>query len=239
MNPVLILTHNCLQLTKKCVASVRAQDVDTDVTVIDNSSTDGTVEWLKESAIASPSFNLNYVTNLSNRGVSEPWNEGLHYYFSEPFFCDHVLCLNNDTFLPPWFYKELLSYDVPFVTGFPVDTMFEIGPLSARPQTGLTPYPCFSAFLIHRSAWEKIGPFNATMKLYASDCDYHVRAHRLGIPLVKSSTPFYHEPSSTVRNSSPEEQEEFHRQANADRAVFRSLYGCVPGEEPAYSELFK
>ena len=28
MNPVLILTHNCLELTKKCVESVRAQDVE-------------------------------------------------------------------------------------------------------------------------------------------------------------------------------------------------------------------
>ena len=30
MNPVLILTHNCLELTKKCVESVLTQDVDTE-----------------------------------------------------------------------------------------------------------------------------------------------------------------------------------------------------------------
>jgi len=45
MNPVLILTHNCLDLTKRCVESIRAQDIDITLQVIDNGSTDGTEEW--------------------------------------------------------------------------------------------------------------------------------------------------------------------------------------------------
>jgi len=230
--PVLLLVHNCLDLTKRCVESIRKQDIPTYLLVIDNGSTDGTFDWLQDN-------HIHTVRNEENEGVTKGWNVGFDLLFGAAIGYEYVLCPNNDTFLPSFFYREMIDYDVPFVTGFPVESMFEIGPLSARPQTGLTPYPCFSSFLLRRSIWEKVGTFNAEMKHYASDCDYHVRAHRLGIPLVKSSTPFYHEPSSTVRNASPEEQEEFHKQANKDREVFREKYGCIPGEEPAYSNLFQ
>jgi len=76
------------------------------------------------------------------------------------------------------------------------------------------------------------------MKLYASDCDFHVRAHRLGVPLYKASVPYYHERSSTLRLASPEERDEINVQANKDRAVFYSLYNCVPGQKE-YEELFR
>jgi len=76
------------------------------------------------------------------------------------------------------------------------------------------------------------------MKLYASDCDFHIRAHRMGIPLYKAAVPFYHERSSTLRLAPPEEAAEIQAQANRDREVFRSIYNCLPGTKE-YEELFK
>jgi len=239
MHPVLILSYNGLPQLKKCVESVRRQDIPAYLGVIDNGSVDGSVGWLKQERIPGRH-------NEKNIGVSAGWNQGLDILFGDGRV-DHVLVLNQDLQLPSSAYRELLDFNVPFVTGFPVQTEFEIGPLAAKPQIGLSPYPCFSAFLIGKSCWEKVGPFEAPSSRdaadgffgWAGDCSYHVRAHRLGIPLYKSGVPFFHEAGSTMRNAPEEERQWFKERANKDRAYFRSLYGCVPGEEPAYSDLFK
>jgi GT2 family glycosyltransferase len=238
MNPVLLLSHNNLVLTQRCVESVRQQDIPTFCYVLDNGSTDGTPDWLKSQT------DTRWMLFDENMGVSFGWNDGLgrafgteRMYLQHNESFPHCLVIGNDTVLPPWFYRELLSYDQPFVTGVAVDDMAMI----AQPpdqRYPLTENPDFSAFLIRRDCWEKVGPFDERMKLYAGDCDFHVRAHRLGVPLYKACLPFYHERSSTLNNASPAEQQEIQMQANEDRRVFRELYGCVPGE-PAYAELFK
>ena len=122
MHPVLLLTHNCLDLTKKCVESVRRQSVDTHIMVIDNGSTDGTLEWLED--------HVDYWDAADhNAGVSQGWNAGLEHFFIPGGGCDTVLVLNNDVQLPTFFLAELLSYGVSFVTGFSTEDLKEIGPL--------------------------------------------------------------------------------------------------------------
>ena len=219
MNPVLILTHNCLEMTKRCVESVLRQDIPTEVCTIDNGSNDGTDLWSYKNAYRWASFN-------HNAGVSKGWNIGLQLLL-EDFPRDHALCLNNDTVLPPYFYRELLSYDVPFVTGVSSNDP----QLTEHPpaRCALVGHPDFSAFLIRREAWEKIGPFDEGMKLYAQDCDYHVRACKAGVPLLAANLPFYHERSSTLRLASPEERQEIEMQANADREYFRRKWGFAVG----------
>ena len=244
MHPVLILSYNGLPMLKKCVESVLAQDVpDVYLRILDNGSTDGTIQWFSE-FWKSGRKNWSWYGFDSNKGVSYGWNHGLKEFFDpsateDGFPADQCLVLNQDLILGPSAYRELLEFNVPFVTGFPVQTEFEISPLAAKPQIGLSPYPCFSAFLIRRSCWEKVGPFNEEFFAWAGDCDYHVRAHRLGVGMFKSGVPFYHEAGSTARNAPPEEKAWFAERANKDREVFRSLYGCIPGEEPAYTKLFQ
>jgi GT2 family glycosyltransferase len=232
LNPVLILTRNNLELTKWCVESVNAQDIDTTIWILDNDSTDGTREWLKDKDTWER-FNLCWMGWDTNRGVSFAWNYGLA---NNGYFTDHCLVLNNDTIIPTFFYRELLSYDVPFVTGFEVQTLHEIAVCPWR--FPLQPHPDFSAFLIRRSAWEAIGPFDERMKIYASDCDYHVRGYRLGVGMFKATVPYYHERSSTMRLAPPAERDEIAKQAGKDREVFQSIYGCIPGQ-PGYENLFK
>jgi GT2 family glycosyltransferase len=230
VNPVLTLTHNNIELTERCVESVRNQDVTTEMCIIDNGSTDGTNGWLFANRTK-----IQQLTNPTNEGVSRGWNRGIGCFLQDLDY-PHILVIGNDTVLPPWFYRTILSVDMPFVTGVAVDNMEQaMQPACVMP---LTPNPDFSAFLIRRECWDKVGQFNEAMKHYCSDCDYHVRAHRLGVPLVKASIPFYHERSSTLRLAPPEEQQEIQSQANMDRAVFYQLYGCLPGTE-GYEAIFK
>lgn len=214
MNPVFILTHNCLELTKKCVASVRAQDIDTCIAVIDNASTDGTREWMS-------SENIEIILFPENMGVSVGWNTGLTVAFMEH---DNVLVLNNDTIIPPWFYSTLLSYDVPFVTGVSVGDMKDIA--TPPPRNELVSCPDFSAFLIRRDVFEKVGIFDETLVHYCGDLDYHIRAHRAGIRLMNAHVPFYHERSSTLNNASPRERRVIELQADADRETLKHKWGC-------------
>lgn len=223
---MLILTHNCLELTKKCVESASSQDITTTVIVYDNNSTDGTQEWLIDNHVGG-------VVYPENAGVSKPWNDGLLLLFRG---FDHVLVLNNDTIIPPWFYSSLLDYNVPFVTGVSVNTMDAIA--EPQPKKQLVEAPDFSAFLIRKEAWDLVGPFDEDMVSYASDNDWHVRAHRAGLNLWNAGVHFYHERSSTIKQADKREQRELCLQADADREVFRSKYGCLPWEDK-YRELFK
>src|ERR1700679_895755 len=185
MNPVVILTHNNLELTKHCVESVRKQDIPVHIYVFDNYSTDGTQEWTRHEW-EKPDFSAGWA--LENKGVSYGWNVSLERAFVSG--AEHVLVANNDTILPPWFYSELLMCKKPFVTGVSVNQMDQI---SSPPwPMPLQPHPDFSAFLITRECWKKVGPFDERMKHYASDLDYHVRAHRAGVNLWQANPPFYH-----------------------------------------------
>jgi GT2 family glycosyltransferase len=222
VNPILVPTHNGLELIKKAVHSFNLQDIPTEVHVIDNASTDGTWDWVSENVLEATQY-------FENVGVSLAWNNGLTYLFRK---FDHVLVCNADVELPPNFYSTLLSFEQEFVSGVSVDKV------SLNPPYEINKFPDFSAFLVRKSCWLSIGPFDSSMKMYASDCDWGVRAHRIGIQLHGSNMPFYHERSSTLRLAPPEERAMIERQANMDRQVFRWKYGCIPGE-PEYDKLFE
>ena len=223
MNPVLILSYNALHLLKQCVDSVLNQDIPTYLGVIDNGSVDGSPQWLDMEGIPG-------IHNTKNLGVSAGWNRGMETLFSDGRV-DHVLVLNQDVVLPPFFYREMLAKDVPFVTGYPVDSIDTINQI----EDWMVPAPCFSAFLIRRECWEKVGPFweqdaqgNGIFS-WCNDCDYHLRAHRLGIRMYKAGIPFWHEGSHTIETASPKEKRFMQLQADADRMAFYERYGFAVG----------
>jgi GT2 family glycosyltransferase len=213
------------------VESVHRQEISTRLFLIDNGSTDGTKEWMRTQTGDA------WWDWLENRGVSAGWNEGLSLLFYQKDV-EYILVVNNDCILPANFLGELLSYNVPFVTGASTENMLEISPMIQHERKPLVGGPDFSAFLIRRDCWEKVGPFDERMKFYASDNAFHVEAHRKGIELLRANLPFYHERSSTLKKASPAERREIEIQADRDREVFKSIYGCMPWE-PGYQELFK
>ncbi len=46
VHPVVMPVRNGLELTKRAIVSILAQDIPVQVHVVDNHSTDGTAEWL-------------------------------------------------------------------------------------------------------------------------------------------------------------------------------------------------
>ncbi len=219
-NAVLTLTRNNLELTKQAIKSIWLQEVETKVFAIDNGSSDGSADWLRDQFCLLKDY-------PDNRGVSAVWNWGLNCLFRSGY--RSVLVINNDIIAPPWFLGHLLDYDCPFVTGVGVDSM---GAIEAPAQEfPLQPCPDFSAFLISKFAWDKIGKFDEGMKLYASDVDYHIRGARAGVPMMKANVPYFHAGSATIKNSPEGERQAIKRQADEDRAYFYRKYGFAVGSQ--------
>lgn len=93
---IIIPNYNGLSFMEPCFASLKAQTArDFKILVVDNGSTDGSVEWLKEQQI--PSIFLS-----ENTGFSGAVNTGIRAADTP-----YVLLLNNDTRVEPGFVAAM------------------------------------------------------------------------------------------------------------------------------------
>lgn len=85
---IVILTYNQLSVTKQCIESIfkNTNINDIELIIVDNGSTDGTVEYLKNQN------NITTIFNVVNLGFAAGCNQGLKISTG-----DAVLFLNNDT----------------------------------------------------------------------------------------------------------------------------------------------
>lgn len=96
---IIILTHNQLDYTKLCLASIRHHtSVPTEIIVVDNGSTDGTVEWLGSQA------DVTTVLNATNLGFAVGCNQGIQRANGR-----RVLLLNNDVIVAPFWLENLVA----------------------------------------------------------------------------------------------------------------------------------
>lgn len=93
---VITLTYNNLKFTKKFVESLYNYTNDFELIVVDNGSTDGTVEYLK----TLPEIKL--ILNKENLGYSKGNNQGLTIAEGE-----YIGFLNNDILLSPKWFEEI------------------------------------------------------------------------------------------------------------------------------------
>lgn len=95
---IIIPNYNGLKFMEPCFAALNAQsEKDFDLLVVDNGSTDGSVEWLKEHKL--PSIFL-----PENTGFSGAVNVGIKASRTK-----YVILLNNDTEPEPDYVKELVA----------------------------------------------------------------------------------------------------------------------------------
>lgn len=235
MNAVLMLTRNSLQLTKAAVESIFRQDIPTALYVVDNGSTDGTVDFLMSAHKRNPQIEGDYGmdavwTPKPPLGVSAGWNSGLAAIFLRH---SHCLVVNNDVVLRPDCYRELLADGGQFVTAVGVN---EIEGIQGQFVKAVRPNPDFSCFMLRRSCWEKVGPFDESMVLYASDADMHLRLHAAGITAYTIGMPFYHVASGTLKTASAHDNLSIRAQADRDRETFERKWHCKVGSPEYYAK---
>jgi len=96
---IIILTYNNLIYNKICVDSIRKYTKENtyEIVVVDNNSTDGTREWLKEQT------DIVTVLNDENVGFPKGCNIGIGVSQKE----NDILFLNNDTVVTPRWLDNL------------------------------------------------------------------------------------------------------------------------------------
>jgi GT2 family glycosyltransferase len=76
MTSIIILTHNCLKHTKKCVISIRKHTPEPhEIIFVDNASTDGTIKWLQGQV--KENYNYRMIENLDQEGFARAFNMGI------------------------------------------------------------------------------------------------------------------------------------------------------------------
>jgi len=231
---IVIVTRNGLSLTKACVRSALSQQPACDVAVVENASTDGSVQWLKTKPVA-------LIALQKQLSLAACWNMALKAAWRMKY--EAVILCNNDIRLRPDTAALLLSEGSPFVSCVSVNNEEQMGMVGDRDiqslRDGKRDRPDFSCFLIRKSVTEKVGWFDEDCwPAFTEDSRYHVRCHRAGVRCVCIDLPFYHEGSATLKEADEREAIIIRRGAEKNRKKFKELYGCVPGETEKYDALF-
>lgn len=100
LTSIVMLTYNKLAHTQTCIDSIReyTEPGTYELIVVDNHSTDGTVEWLKQQT------DIRSIFNAANEGFPRGCNQGM-----EVAAGDSILLLNNDTIVTANWLSNLVT----------------------------------------------------------------------------------------------------------------------------------
>ncbi|WP_053375653.1 methyltransferase domain-containing protein [Paenibacillus sp. FJAT-27812] len=240
---IILVTYNKLDYTKQCVESIRrhTQKGCYELIIVDNGSTDGTVDW------ATNESDIIVIDNGSNAGFPKGCNQGLAAASGEL-----LMLLNNDTIVTPGWLDGLkrcllsderigavgpVTNSASYWTTIPVTykTIEEMelfaSALHAIPdktrweeRVKLVGY----CLLMKREAWERVGPFDECFGIgNFEDDDYCLRLRMAGYRLLLCGDTFIHHFGSVSFSSEPEL---FRQTFNNNANVFRVKWGFDPGE---------
>jgi len=218
---IVILTWNGLKYTKRCLETLRGLTVfpKYEVVVVDNGSTDGTLEFLRSLQW------LRLFENKENLGFVRGNNQALAVCKDDS---DFVL-LNNDTEIiqPDWLSRlQDTAYAAPEVgivgarlrrpdgmlqhagTYMPLETFWgqqvgagekDINQFNADTEVEGVVFACA---YIKREVYDRIGPLDEDYFSYFEDTDYCLKARTNGFTVVccGSATVVHHENTSTKIN---------------------------------------
>lgn len=98
LTSIVIITFNKLDFTKQCIQSIReyTEKGTYELIVVDNSSVDGTIDWLREQS------DIKAIFNVENMGFPKGCNQGIRESSGE-----NILLLNNDVVVTPNWLSNL------------------------------------------------------------------------------------------------------------------------------------
>lgn len=193
MNKILaiVVTYNSFKWIDRCFGSLRESLTQADVLVIDNGSTDGTVQYLKEHF---PEVTIHEAGE--NLGFGAANNIGLKKVLDSGY--DYAYLLNSDAWLMPdtlGLLVEAAQKDSRYGILSPMQMSADMNSLDSRfskwfgrrksedAGTGICEIPFVMAahWLLTRKAIDITGGFSPTFKLYGEDDNYIDRLHYSGL----------------------------------------------------------
>lgn len=192
---VVVLSLDGLPYTRRCIRSVLASSpADLRLVLVDNASSDGTVDWARAAAREDP--RLHVVALDENRGVPGGRNAGLAALDLETV--DAVAFLDNDVEVGARWWEPFAATlaDRPGVgiageEGYVVHR--DPGGVRTTPQPGRTPRACDIVvgycMVIRSEAVVSVGPFDEEMGLFwHDDDDYCLRAQVAGWEVLRQES---------------------------------------------------
>ncbi len=239
---VVVVTYNNLDLTKACLFSLdeHSDYSALELIVVDNASTDGSLEFL--TVWAATTSNRKLILNEENKGFAAANNQGLKIATGE-----FLVLLNNDTFVTPGWVLTMMRHlqrDATIGLIGPVtnnignearidisySTMVEMHSASAsytRRHIGQTLQIRTTAFfcvMMPLSVYQKVGPLDEAFgRGFFEDDDYCRRVEQLGLRIVCAEDVFVHHHLSASFGKL--KQEERQRLFEGNRLLYEKKWG--------------
>lgn len=225
---LVMLTYNALDMTKRSIESIRSYH-NYDLFVVDNDSTDGTKEWLKEQDIEFVSKKTS-VAGAQNIGIKK-FKEGNYNY---------IVFLNNDIVLRYDMLNELVSCaersGAYGVMGNQVAISWRVDAIKPKDdgwdEIVDIPAGSYSATLFTKECFDKVGLFNERYEpRYIEDNDFTIRIRANRGKFVKShSAIFWHYLGAVVKTVEAGRSEEHAKIWDNNIGIFTEMYGIHPHE---------
>lgn len=243
MVSIIILTYNNLEYTKLCLSSIPASSDGKaiQIIVVDNGSSDGTVEFLDGEK------HINKIYNKNNLGFPKANNQGFEIAKG-----NYICILNNDVILTPYCFDNLIYYlsdgfDIigprtNFITG---RQKYIIGNYKNENELNIQSEIVYQKFknkclpvnwiigfcmLIKRSVIDDIGLFDEDYGLGNwEDIDFCTRAKYKGYKIGIAEDVYVHHFGFTTWNSHKELN--YHKIITENRNKFKEKWGCFPEQE--------
>lgn len=209
-----IVTHNRCSLLERCIEHLQCQERQPDVVlVINNASTDGTVEMLEQRGIP--------CVSQENLGSAGGWHRAIQYALDSGF--DAVWLMDDDGFPDAGALSRLeqalttgvscassvvLREDCPshFVFAFPVldradlpvifawpRKLATLDELRARSVSGTYPFAhLFNGALLSMAAVRKVGNVNRDFFIYGEEVDFFFRLRKAGAVISVFNAVHFH-----------------------------------------------
>ena len=184
---VIIVTFNGMAWLERCIESILRQSEPCDIFVVDNGSTDGTVEWLRKRSIP-------VIAGESNIGFGAANNLGLRHALEQGY--SYVYLLNQDAWLENDTLERLVhAFEQPGygilspvqndATGHKMDARFarrckKYLRAHKGEEVVEVPFVMAAHWMISRGCLMAVGGVSPAFKLYGEDDNYIDRARWMG-----------------------------------------------------------
>lgn len=166
---VVIVCHNNISTTKKCIEHLRKSTVPVEIILVDNNSTDSTSIWAKKQD------DILYIKNNCNFGCGIARNQGAIWAAN-----DHILFLDNDQFVSPGSIAKLLEVKCDLV-GVETWNVYSNGNTRRTSGIGNTTYVGAGGLLVKKEVFHSLGGFDERFSpAWYEDVDFSMRARLHG-----------------------------------------------------------
>ncbi len=218
-----ILTWNNLEYTKACIESLECLDAHSYILVIDNGSTDGTAEYIRE--LDNDCIVDEYYINDKNIGLSRAWNFALNHFFNEVKLDLCFLCNNDIRFTKsfnnlPIFMREYPEYGMVCPAVLPKEVKVEDIEAEAEKRVDKTLWKnelLAPVTGITKEAYKAVGGYDENLFRTFEDCEFYHRIRKAGFgACVYYGAYIWHEGGVSTKYI-PKEESEQHYKYFADK----------------------